>query len=122
MIDRKHEERKILVGKRREPVDGKPDRIRQPDDNDLFRRDQRTCAKNSVAQTDRVMLDRVTNVSRSTLAAEILDDVRLTRRNYKTDLVSTRPHHAFDQVFTDCTRTFDAVVTATANRKQFFGE
>src|SRR5215213_7762327 len=120
MVHRKHEERKPIVGKSREAVIGKPDSVRQADDDDLAAIDERQRAKDRITQPCGCWLHGVAECRRANLAAEVFEDVRLARRDDEADLPRAAFDHSLDEILADRARSLVAILVATTDRQQFF--
>src|SRR6202034_1490135 len=104
------------------PVLGKPDGIRQPNQNRLLRRDEWKRTEDRIAQSARLRLYCITQVNRTGTSAKIIDDVALSRSDYEADLGGAAQHQSVDEVLSDGARAFHRSLEPTADREQFLGK
>jgi hypothetical protein len=99
LLDREQQEAEPVIGQCHQRIGRKPHRVRQSDDDRLVARNDRQCAEDRVAQTDRAGLAHIRQIHVAGGRVIMLQDVGLRGRDHATDLGRTAAHHPLDQVF-----------------------
>ena len=99
-------------------VFGKPDRIRQANQNPFMMDCERLSAKQSIAESLRLLLKHVEDLGCIVTLGEVTNQISLLCRDHHADLRCARRDHSLHKIFSDCLRALGAFDQTRADGQQ----